>query len=390
MVTIAALRARLPTGTAPRPAATPRLRTLDGLRFLAAAGVLLYHFTARWSTAWGVEPVERFPDVGKVTTYFALAPELFFVISGFVILWTAWGRTVPGVVASRLARLLPSYWTALLLTSVLLLVLWPDGKDITLGQVAVNATLLQEPLGVAHVDGVYWTLWTELRFYLLVVVLAAVGITRRRVLALAGLWPVVALLAELAGVEWLATLLVGRYAPLFAGGMLLYLLHRDGHDRGTWALLGLNVTLAVAAIVPAQVASLTRNTAYDPSPVLLGVLVVGCFAAVAALTLTRLQHWDVRAFTTVGCLTYPLYLVHEYWGWWTIHLLHDRLPAVLTLAAATAVSLALAWLVHHGVEKRVNPPMRRWIEARLSRPAAARPPARAAASRPGSPSRTPA
>ncbi len=371
-----------------RPAAAPRLRTLDGLRFLAAAGVLLYHFTARWSTAWGTEPVERFPVLGQVTTYFALAPELFFVISGFVILWTAWGRSVPGVVASRLARLLPSYWTALVLTSVLLLWLWPDGKDITLGQVAVNATLLQEAFGVRHVDGVYWTLWAELRFYLVVVVLVALGITRRRVIAFAALWPVVGALADLAGVDWLATLLVSRYAPLFAGGMLLYLIHRDGHARLPWLLVGWNAVLALVHVVPAQMRSLARNTAYEPSPVLLGLLVLGCFATVAVLTLTRLQHLDWPLLTSAGALTYPLYLVHEYWGWWVIASVRDVVPTPVALALAAAVSLALAWLIHHGVEKRLNPVMRRSVERGLTRlsalrPAALRSPSRRPAPRSG-------
>ncbi|WP_199423605.1 acyltransferase family protein [Actinotalea solisilvae] len=393
MVTTTPPRVRVPGTTSPRPAAAPRLRTLDGLRFLAAAGVLLYHFTARWSTAWGSEPVERFPVVGQVTTYFALAPELFFVISGFVILWTAWGRTVPGIVASRLARLLPSYWAALALTSVLLLVLWPGGKDITLGEVAVNTTLLQEPLGVRHVDGVYWTLWAELRFYAVVALLAAFGITRARVLALAVLWPVAGSLADAAGIHWLATALVSEYAPLFAGGMLLYLVHRDGHAVLPWALVGLNVALAVAHVVPAQMRSLTRNTAYEPSAVLIGGLVVGCFASVAVLTLTRLQRLDWPFLTSVGALTYPLYLVHEHWGWWVISLVHDVVPTPVALGLAIAASVGLALLIHHGVEKRAGPAMRRWLEDVLtprarqgeravSRPAAPRRPAPLAASRP--------
>lgn len=374
MVTTPLSRGRVPGTTAPRPAAAPRLRTLDGLRFLAAAGVLLYHFTARWSTAWGSEPVERFPVLGQVTSYFALGPELFFVISGFVILWTAWGRTVPGVVASRFARLMPTYWTALALTSLLLLVLWPGGKDITLAEVAVNATLLQEPLGVRHVDGVYWTLWAEVRFYLVIVLLVALGITRRRVIAFAVVWPAAGVVAELAGVDWLATLLVSRYAPLFAGGMLLYLIHRDGHARLLWLLVGANAALAVVHVVPAQMRSLTRNTAFEPSPVLLAVLVLGCFGAVAALTLTRLQRLDWPILTSAGALTYPLYLVHEHWGWWVIASVRDAVPTWAALGLATAVSLALAWLVHHGVEKRVSPAVRRAVEQALTRR-----PARAAA-----------
>lgn len=384
------------TGQVDAPAATgevrgtsTRLRSLDGLRFVAAIGVLLYHFTARWSTAWGEEPGERFPVLGNVTMYFALAPELFFVISGFVILWTAWGRSVPGVVASRLARLLPSYWTALALTSFLLLVLWPDGKQISLAEVAVNITLLQEAFGVRHVDGVYWTLWTELRFYALVVLMVAIGITRRRLLVVAAAWPLAGLVAEVAGWGALQTILISRYAPLFAGGMLLYLIFRDGHARLPWLLVGLNVVLAVVNVVPAQMRSLTRNTAFDPWPVLLGALVVGCFGTVAVLTLTRLRRIDWPVLTTAGALTYPLYLIHEFWGWWVISLVQAHVPAWVALAAAALASLALAWLIHHGVEKRLNPPMRRWIETRLSR-TQSRPGATTPVRRPAAPVSRPA
>src|SRR5690554_5241567 len=71
---------------------TSRLYALDALRFLAAAGVVLYHFTASWHRGWFPDqPGERFPVLGHVSIYFSLAPELFFVVSGFVILWTAWG-----------------------------------------------------------------------------------------------------------------------------------------------------------------------------------------------------------------------------------------------------------------------------------------------------------
>ncbi|MCL3862736.1 acyltransferase [Actinotalea sp. K2] len=356
------------TGAAPvgQGVRAPRLYSMDGLRFLAAWGVLLYHFTTRWSSAWGTDPGEVFPAFGQVAMYFALAPELFFLISGFVILWTAWGRSVPAVVASRLARLYPTYWAALALTSFLLLVVWPEGKRISLTEVAVNVTLLQEAFGVRHVDGVYWTLWTELRFYLLIVLFVAIGITRRRVLVFAAAWPVVALLVQVAGWQTAEMLLISRYAPLFAGGMLLYLIHRDGHRLVPWLLVGGNLVLAIYHVVPAQMASLGRNTAFDPSPVLLGLVVVACFVTVAALSMTRLSRVSWPALTAMGALTYPLYLIHEFWGWWVIHLLHDVLPVWLTLAAACLASFALAWLIHHGVEKRVNLPARRWLERRLT------------------------
>jgi peptidoglycan/LPS O-acetylase OafA/YrhL len=283
-----------------------------------------------------------------------------------VILWTVWGRSVPKVVASRLSRIYPAYWTALALTVFLLMVLWPAGKQISWGEVAVNVTLLQEPFGVRHVDGVYWTLWAELRFYLLIVVLVAIGLTRRRVLAFAALWPAAALAADVFDWGFLQTLLISRYAPLFAGGMLLFLIYRDGHARAPWLILGGNVVLAVHNIVPAQMRSLTRNTMWEPNPWLLGVLTVGCFATVALVALTPLRKISWAPLATLGALTYPLYLIHQFWGWWAIDRLDPRLPTYVVLGIAMILSVALAAFIHYAVEQRWTPVARRWIEARLT------------------------
>lgn len=361
------------------------MHTIDALRFAAAIGVLAYHWTARDIDFWG-EPVDRrFGAVGDAVVYLALAPELFFVVSGFVVCWTAWGRTVPQFVASRLARVLPAYWAALALITVLLMVLWPAGKELPAWQVAVNATLLQEVLGVRHVDGVYWTLWAEVRFYALMAVLVAVGLTRTRLLVVAGVWPVLGTLAHHVGWTALDEVLIGAQAPWFATGMLLYLIHRDvargaGHRRLPWVLVGSGTLLALVTTVPEHLRDLPRLTGTEPDAVLMSVLAVGCVALVAAVTLTPAARWHAPWAVPLGALTYPLYLTHQFWGWWVISLLHDVLPTALVLAVAAAVALALAWTVHRAVEERCGPPMRAWLERTLSR-AGARRPAQVAESR---------
>lgn len=357
--------------SAPRP----RLAALDALRFLAAAAVVLYHFTGRTSSAWGDGQTERLAGAGQWTSYGSLGPELFFVISGFVILMTAWGRPTAQVVASRVARLYPAYWVAVLLTGALLLLVWPEGKQVTPHQVLVNLTMMQPLLGVDHVDGVYWTLWTELRFYLLLGVFSLVGITRRRVVGVALAWPWLALLAERSGVPGLGSLLIADYAPLFAAGMALYVLvgDRESAERRVlpWAAVVVNTALAVALVVPSRAAVLERTTGYAPSVVLLGVAVVGCVAIVALVVLTRVRRWEHRGLVALGTLTYPLYLVHEYWGLAVISLLAEHVPAVVALGAALAVVTALARAVHRCVEVPCGPRLRRATLAALERPRAA-------------------
>ncbi|MBO9555395.1 acyltransferase [Cellulomonas sp.] len=349
-----------------------RLAALDGLRFAAAAAVVLYHLTARTSSAWGPGQADALGGAGRWTSYGSLGPELFFVVSGFVVLMSAWGRPTVHVVASRVARLYPAYWVAVLMTGGLLLVLWPEGKQVSAHQVLVNLTMVQSSLGVDHVDGVYWTLWTELRFYLLIGLFSLVGVTRRRVLAVVVLWPVAALVVERAGWDALATALVSDYASLFAAGMALYLAFRPADDGprlgvATWCAVVGNTLLAVWRVVPSRSEVLARTTGYEPSVLLLGVGVVVCVAAVAVVTLTPLARVDSRRLTAAGALTYPLYLVHEYWGLYVVRLTSSWAPAAVSVAAAAAVALALAWLVHRGVERPLGPRLRAATEAGLVR-----------------------
>jgi peptidoglycan/LPS O-acetylase OafA/YrhL len=353
---------------APAPAAAraPRLAALDALRFLAAVGVLAYHFTARQTDAWGRDLAGVAPAVSGWATYTSLGPELFFVISGFVILMTAWGRSVPDIIGSRVARLYPAYWVAVLLTGALLLLVW-EGKQVTGGQVLVNLTLLQSLVDVKHVDGVYWTLWVELRFYVLIALFAAIGITRRRVLLFAALWPAAAMLARAAGLHDAVTWLVAPYAPLFAAGMALYVIFRTGHAVVPWLLVAGNAALATAALVPARMESLGANSVVAPHAGLLAVCLLGCVGLVALVALTPLARWRWAGLTAAGALTYPLYLTHEYWGLWIIHLLSGRAPVWAVLVAATAFSLALAWLVHRFVERPFGPRLRRATTAGCAR-----------------------
>ncbi|MDM7854044.1 acyltransferase family protein [Cellulomonas alba] len=356
-----------PTLTA--PAAEPtraRLAALDGLRFAAAAAVVLYHFTARRTTSWGTHQAEL-GALGKWATYGSLGPELFFVISGFVILMTAWGRSTAKVVASRVARIYPAYWVAVLATGALLLLVYPAGKAVTPGEVLVNLTMVQQAAGYDHVDGVYWTLWTELRFYVLIGAFTLVGVTRRRVLGVVLLWPWVALWVERQGWDTAAMLLVSDYAPLFSVGMAIYVVHRWGHGVLPWLAVGLGTWLAVQRVVPSRTAVLNHATAFVTHRGAVAAALVVCVALVAAVTLTPLARVEWRGLVVLGALTYPLYLVHQYWGLYVIHEVVDAVPAYVALACALVAVTALAWLVHLLIERPAGPRMRRAVQTGLER-----------------------
>jgi peptidoglycan/LPS O-acetylase OafA/YrhL len=348
-------------------AARPRLAVLDGLRFLAAMSVLAYHYVAVNHEAWGGRTVEEFPNLQPVAVFGSFGVQLFFVVSGFVILLSAWGKDVRSFVASRVGRLFPAYWLSIALVLVLLLVVAPGSKDVGLPETAANLTMVQRAFGVQDLEPVYWTLWAELRFYLLIGVLLAVGMTRNRLVAFAAVWPVAAAVAVRSGNELWSTLLVGSDAPLFAGGMVLYLLVRERRSLTLWLVLGLNVALAGVVAGHSQALRIENSTTLVVGPATYWAAIAVCFALVAVVVLTPVGRPSWRWLTVAGALTYPLYLLHSSWGQWLIGQTHPHLPPAATFAAVTAVMLAAAYLAHRFVERPLGPRLRRAVARDLER-----------------------
>jgi peptidoglycan/LPS O-acetylase OafA/YrhL len=66
---------------------------------------------------------------------------------------------------SRFSRLFPAYWVAATVT-FLTLQLAPDlGESVSYSEAIANSVMFHGLLGIPNIDGVYWTLFVELRFY---------------------------------------------------------------------------------------------------------------------------------------------------------------------------------------------------------------------------------
>ncbi|HXD27938.1 MAG TPA: acyltransferase [Arthrobacter sp.] len=368
--------------SAPRRA--PRLALLDGLRLLAAVGVILYHYTAWHHGNWGIEPAKAaWPSLSRFTLFGNMGVQLFFVISGFVILLSAYGKRPAQFIGSRIGRLFPAYWVAVLATGVLIFFIWPSmGQRLSFSDWAVNLTMMQGGFGIPHVDGVYWTLWAEMRFYGLVLVLMMLGwVTRRRILAFAALWPLVGFLAPMIPSNFIRQALIPDHAALFAGGMCLFLIYRFGHSPMRWAVLGLNVV---------QAAWLTGRTGSEEAMHLVGysvpeqaywLIVAAIFAVIAVLVLTPLRRVNLPGLALAGALTYPIYLLHEIWGWWIIRQLSGHLPRPVILAITLVVVGVAAYLVYRWVEQTVGRRLGKRVTALVDSVVALREPARGFAER---------
>ncbi|MDP9004526.1 MAG: acyltransferase [Verrucomicrobiota bacterium] len=150
-----------------RPTAAGRLAHIDSLRAVAALMVACAHV---WEMFLPFTPQSARANSQTWPRYFDFGITgvvLFFAISGFVIYGTLKGpREDAGrrFIITRFFRLYPAYWVSIV--AGLIFIWWWQNQPVTGAMVAANATMLPTVLGQPQVMGLYWTLETELAFYL--------------------------------------------------------------------------------------------------------------------------------------------------------------------------------------------------------------------------------
>ncbi|GAA0413905.1 acyltransferase [Streptomyces luteireticuli] len=347
-----------PDGSPPaarRPA--PRLVVLDGLRIVAALMVVVFHYTALRG-GWGQNPDNVFPGLRSVTRYGFIGVEVFFLISGFVICMSAWGRSLGDYAVSRVSRIYPAYWFAIFLTAGVI-TLWPQVRSVeNMDVVFTNLTMVQEAFGVWDVDGVYWTLFIELKFYVLFAIVVATGVTYRKCVLFCGLWTLAAVMVPKSDSKLLEMWAMPLYTPYFVAGICFYLMHRFKPTALLWGIISMSLLIALHG-VPKRVSD---NTHAGVPTLPAKVIVVAAFVIMALIALGYFDRIQWRWLTTAGALTFPLYLIHQYIGMTVIHGLREHIPPYPLVAGLIAVMLLAAWLIQRYVERPLGRRMRRALQ----------------------------
>lgn len=338
---------------------------MDMLRFVAAMSVLAYHYIASYlpdgsAGAW-LAPTEH------LIRYAYLSVELFFIISGFVILWSAQGKSATSFAISRFARIYPTFWAAMLLTSACYLLLGPHaptmpGKEVSLHRLLANATMMPQMFDAERIDGVYWTLELEIRFYFLIfmlLLLRQIGNIERWLY----LWLAVSVWITLQDAPgWVRFFAVAPYGSFFIGGCLLYLIHSAGWTWQRAAALAVTVALAVVDSLSIRGGFITPDAESAWVVPLLVILLFGLLL----LTFVVLHRPEKPAAQSglsyrLGAVTYPFYLTHAAIGRMLIEILLPAVGAVLAVALTTLCIFTISWILVVMVDEPARKPVSRLL-----------------------------
>jgi peptidoglycan/LPS O-acetylase OafA/YrhL len=306
--------------------------------------VVLYHLSVVYPPPSHADEVEHLLWGGTTGVSF------FFVLSGFVLAWSAdeSARPMP-FYRRRFARVYPTH--ALTWALAVGWLTWQLGEPATWLGKSLGALVLVHAWHpdreiIFAANAVSWTLACELFFYLLFPWLfPAIDRWSQRWKLLPALWMAPGLiliavrLAE-AGDTWIAFFPPSRL-PEFVFGIVIACEVRDRRWPRIW--LPLAATLAFCSFLAAGVWQEFRYSSVIPM-VPYGVLI----GAVAQADLSQRAPLNRRWLVRLGVWSYALYMVHWVWLMVAQELVHpsSNLAVAGTWAAMTGIVVASAALIH--------------------------------------------
>lgn len=341
-----------------RPASIPRDRyaNIDGLRAIAALCVMVEHMFGDLlrQTAPGAGPMREVGTaLSQSISLGRYGVALFFLISGFVVPFSIRGEhPLAHFAISRLFRLYPALWFAL---AVLTATAWLSGLPPTAATVLANMTMAPTVLGQPWLSPIYWTLFVELVFYVLIGLLFSAGTLRRVGVLLALALGLIAatVVPVMLRIHGVATLPV-QYLGLHLAYLFIGLLLRLGLVERCRGAIGAALLLVLAqggAVLLVADFSLARADMF---------IIDGRVPVLSAYALAVATFWiAVRAdrprsmlLAQIGLISYSMYLLH----WSVNNALYHFMPLtgsmrdVVTMIVCTLSTLVVAWMVYRLVE----------------------------------------
>ena len=343
-----------------------RVETIDLLRLLAALAVVTYHYTYRGAAADGMTWLSL-PALVPVTKYGYLGVQLFFVISGFVIAYSAEGRTAREFIVARASRIYPGFLICMTLTFLATITFGAPRFEASLTTWLANFIIVAPALKRPFMDGAYWSIVYELVFYTWTLVFIATGLFARRLSVIVALWLTLSLVNELfIGSMPLKRLFITDDSGFFAAGLMLYALFSGRRSVLNWILLA----AATAGGVKQALIGVNWDRAHfgvEYSDTVIAAVSVGIVILVGVCLLPKRVPLPTGLVIALGGLTYPLYLLHQHLGFMIFNRLEGIAPAPVLAVLTASAMLGLAFLVWRFVErpgqrlmKAYLPPMLVW------------------------------
>jgi peptidoglycan/LPS O-acetylase OafA/YrhL len=335
-----------------------RINEIDLLRLLAVIAVMFFHYAFRGyaSDRMSVMPYPLAP----IAKYGYFGVHLFFTISGFVILMTASNGNLRRFFVSRFSRLYPAFWVCCTITFIVTTFIGAPRYTASMSQYLVNMTMMSGFVDVDPIDGAYWSLFVELRFYALVALILLIGKINKAQLFLT-IWLIACITLDVLHISKMRYLLIVDYAAFFIAGATFFLIWSKGLSRQRVGMIVASLGLALYETICKMPHFEQQFNTHMNNFVVAGIIMT-LFMVMSLVSLNLTGYFGRRQWLLAGGITYPLYLLHQNIGFMIFNAAYPTINAHILFWGTMIIAIATAFVVHVFVEQRFSLPLKNSLD----------------------------
>ncbi|MFM2344361.1 MAG: hypothetical protein RLZZ210_971 [Pseudomonadota bacterium] len=335
-----------------------KINEIDLLRFIAAISVVFFHLAfGGYATNTTIMPYDLLSSISK---YGRLGVELFFMISGFVILLTVSNNNIKNFIISRIVRLYPTFWICCTITFLFIIIFGKPFYFASFYQYIINLTMFSRLLGVDYIDVSYWTLLIEMQFYIMIGIILVLN-QIRRVEKIITAWLIICIILNINSflpfifnsnmlLYRIYQLLIIEYAPFFIAGMTYFLIWSKGLSFNRFIIIIFCWLLSLSNLLD-KVSWFENHYKTGINYYIAGSIITVFFIAMMLIALKKTWIFKNSNFLLLGSLSYPIYLLNQNIGFVIFNNVYKKMNSHLIFWFTIFFILILSYLVSIFVEK---------------------------------------
>lgn len=340
-----------------------RIYQIDFLRFVAALGILSGHYLYRGFKADNLTNLSFLELGGNWVKYSFVFIDLFFIISGFVIALSLRNKSLSYFFKSRVMRIFSVYWLCVFITYMVTLFFGAPRFSATFGQFLFNLTLLQDFFDVPRLDGAYWTMSVELRFYALAMAyLVLYKYIKVKMEIVAYWWLAISILFLFLQGTFINRLMnlffMFEFSSAFIAGIIMAVAYR-AKKFNTIQAIALLLCFGLSCyhrLIYAHMSMVYYNETGSSLLVVFVLFIV--YLVMVLLVMEKFKWLNKPYFLSLGMITFPLYLLHQRIGYIIFNNLMDVVNKYVLLAGTVALMIGVSFVII----KWISPPMTRSLD----------------------------
>lgn len=309
-----------------------RMDWLDGMRGILCLWIVLFHYTCRFTSIFGIDLGFSF-DNGKVGVAF------FFIISGFLMQATAYKFYERGAIKwfwGKWKRLFFPYVLACFF--IYFMACFGVGERVDLNGINFIKSLLMVPWVSPLLDGAHWYVFSLIRFYILFMVMLRFRLNEKT-------W--------FLGIPLILCVVHGLLKLKYGNSILGYIIPSIVEIRIFVGVMLFNAIKTKKKADIALVCFAILFVAYTNHWLYVPLFSVMFFLLVVKKCSAMTKILSCKFLVVLGSFSYELYLIHQNVGYGVILFLIEKniLPVYVLPYLVCLAMCVVAFLMHHGVEK---------------------------------------